>query len=399
MIDAARTVQALQPGSPRQNGTQHHWSFIRVGLWASLTILVLLLSVGIWSYQQTNQLVQQSQIRTADALATGLANAIEENLILRNFAQLEVQLLQFMANEQLQHAIVTDSAGLILSEAARDPASGKVRVIYNDVGKRLPTLAASQTSHDHTLEIMQPVGNTTIAGWVGLRIAMSSDSALLEGIHQKLSLILGLGAIVMLMIVAFSLRSTYSRVKTSQSAMEALNDSLHSAAFHDPLTQLPNRHLLRDRLNQAIALAARSRKQVAVCYLDLDGFKAVNDQYGHDAGDTLLCEIAKRLTLALRQHDTVARIGGDEFVLLITELHGPEDCRGLLDRILIDVAQPVNIGGHLVNVSASIGVAMSHEHGMDPASLISLADQAMYRAKATGKNRWQRYDTMNQLAA
>ncbi len=338
-------------------------------------------------------------MRTGNALAIGLANAVEENLILRNFAQLEVQLLQFMANQQLQHAIFADANGLILSEALRDPASGKVTIVYNDAGKTLPTLQASQTSYDHTLEILQPVGSHTNAGWIALRIAMGSDSALLEGIHQKLSLILGLGAIVMLMIVAFSLRSTYSRVKTSQSQMEALNDSLHSAAFHDPLTQLPNRHLLRDRLNQAVALAARSRKQVAVCYLDLDGFKAVNDQYGHDAGDILLCEIAKRLTLALRQHDTVARIGGDEFVLLITELHGPEDCRGLLDRLLIDVAQPVDIDGHLVNVSASIGVAMSHEHGIDPVSLISLADKAMYRAKATGKNRWQLYEPMDELAA
>lgn len=396
MNETDRPVQAIPPP---QDGIQHHWSFIRVGLWASLTILVLLLSVGLWSYQQTNQLVQQSQMRTGNALAIGLANAVEENLILRNFAQLEVQLLQFMANQQLQHAIVADANGLILSEALRDPASGKVTIVYNDAGKTLPTLQASQTSYDHTLEILQPVGSHTNAGWIALRIAMGSDSALLEGIHQKLSLILGLGAIVMLMIVAFSLRSTYSRVKTSQSQMEALNDSLHSAAFHDPLTQLPNRHLLRDRLNQAVALAARSRKQVAVCYLDLDGFKAVNDQYGHDVGDILLCEIAKRLTLALRQHDTVARIGGDEFVLLITELHGPEDCRGLLDRLLIDVAQPVDIGGHLVNVSASIGVAMSHEHGIDPVSLISLADKAMYRAKATGKNRWQLYEPMDELAA
>lgn len=371
---------------------KHHWSFIRVGLWASLTVLIILIFVGFWSYQQTNELVRQAQERTGQALATGLANAVEESLIVRNYAQLEVQLLQSMTSEQLQSATLADAEGKILSEVRRDPSSGKVSVIFNDSGRTLTATQPHQDRTENTLEILQPVGNTTNIGWIKLQVAMTSDTALLEGIHHQLLLILGLGTIVMLVIVSFSLRSTYSQVKTSQNKMEALNDSLHSAAFYDPLTHLPNRYLLRDRLNQALALAARSHKQVAVCYVDLDGFKAVNDQYGHDAGDALLIEIGKRLSLALRQHDTVARIGGDEFVLVVSELDTIADCQTLLDRLLIDVSQPVDVNGHIVSIGASIGVAISHEHGIDSAILVSLADRAMYTAKFTGKNRWRVYD-------
>lgn len=376
-------------------GLRHHWSFIRVGLWASFAILAALLFVGIWSYQQTNLLVQQSQERTGKALANGLANAVEENLIIRNFAQLEVQLLQFMSNEQLQSATVTDAEGIILSEVRRDPLTGNASVSYNHTGQTLPGLKSSQTAYDHTLEIVQPSGGLTNAGWIKIQIAVSSDSALLDGIHQKLSLILGLSAVVMLLIVGYSLRNTYSRVTNTQNEMEALNDSLHAAAFYDALTHLPNRHLLKDRLKQALALAARSHNEVAVCYLDLDGFKNVNDQFGHAAGDALLVEAAKRLTLSLRQHDTVARIGGDEFVLVISELHTPEDCKILLDRVLTDLSQPVIIEGHLIHITASIGVCMSHTHGVDSGTLIELADKAMYQAKTTGKSRWLIYEAQN----
>lgn len=374
-------------------GLRHHWSFIRVGLWASLAILTALLFVGIWSYQQTNQLVHQNQERTGKALANGLANAVEENLIIRNFAQLEVQLLQFMANEQLQSATVTDAQGVILSEVQRDPATGRPKVSYTRVGNTLPNLKPSQHEFDNTFEIVQPSGGVSNAGWIKLQIAVSSDSALLGGIHQKLSLILGISAIVMLLIVGFSLRNTYSRVTTTQNQIEALNDSLHNVAFYDALTQLPNRHLLKDRLKQALALAARSHNQVAVCYLDLDGFKSVNDQYGHAAGDMLLVETAKRLSLSLRQHDTVARIGGDEFVLVITELKSLEACEILLDRVLTDISQPLVINSHLVNTTASIGVCLSHTHGFDPNTLIEQADIAMYQAKTMGKNCWRFYET------
>ena len=376
-----------------KHGLKHHWSFIRIGLWASFAILTALLVVGFWSYQQTNLLVQQSQEKTGNALANGLANAVEENLIIRNFAQLESQLLQFMSNEQLRAATVTDAEGVILSEVRRDPLTGSPSISYSDIGKSLSNLKPSHTERDNLLEIVQPSGGLTHAGWIIVKIAFDSDNALLDGIHQRLSLILVLSAIMMLLIVGFSLRNTYSRVRSTQNEMEELNDSLHAVAFYDALTQLPNRHLLKDRLKQALALAARSHNEVAICYLDLDGFKIVNDQFGHAAGDALLLEAAKRLTLSLRQHDTVARIGGDEVVLVITELHSSEDCQILLDRILTDLAQPVLIDSHLVHITASIGVCVSHTHGVDSRNLIELADRAMYQAKTSGKNRWQFYQT------
>ena len=203
----------------------------------------------------------------------------------------------------------------------------------------------------------------------------------------------------MLLVVGFSLRNTYSKIKSKQAYIEDLNDSLHSAAFFDPLTKLPNRPLLRDRLQQALSLSARSHHFVAICYVDLDGFKEINDQFGHDAGDLVLIEIAKRLSLSVRQHDTVARIGGDEFVLVINDLSNPFDSKPILDRLLIDLAQPIDIGHHMVSVGASMGVSVSHHHGNNPTALITLADKAMYKAKHSGKNRWCFYGTLDTAAA
>lgn len=229
------------------------------------------------------------------------------------------------------------------------------------------------------LQIVKPIGHPLKVGWIRLQVVPPRDTSLLQGIHQQLLMIIGLGASLMMVIVGFSLRRTYSQIKTTQDQIEDLNDSLHSAAFFAPLTKLPNRPLLRDRLNQALALASRTHHPVAVCYVDLDGFKAINDNFGHDAGDTVLVEVAKRMTLTVRQHDTVARIGGDEFVIVINDLESVDDCNHLMDRILIELAQPIDIGHHhMVTIGASIGVVLSQQHGTDPGSLITLADTAMY---------------------
>lgn len=379
---------------PANTGTQYHWSFIRIGLWVSLSLLIILLVVGVWSYQQTNELVRKNQEQTGSNLAAGIANAVEENIIVRNFAQIEVQLLQAMANEQVMSALVADTDGIIISEVERNPKTGAAQVIFKDVGKRFPDRASTEETPSNILEITRPVGAANKVGWIQLKMVMKRENVLLNGIHQQLLLIVGLGALIMLVIVGFSLHSTYSKVKTTQEYIEDLNDSLHSAAFYDPLTKLPNRPLLRDRLQQALTLSERSHHYVAICYVDLDGFKQINDTYGHDAGDVVLIEVAKRLSLTVRQHDTVARIGGDEFVLVINDLVDPDDSIPILERILVDVTQPIDIGHHTVTVGASVGVSIGQLHGNNPGALITLADKAMYQAKNNGKNQWRFYGTV-----
>lgn len=164
--------------------------------------------------------------------------------------------------------------------------------------------------------------------------------------------------------------------------------NLKKLAHHDPLTGLPNRLLLTDRLELAMAHAERTRESLAICFVDLDGFKQVNDRMGHDAGDALLREIAWRLKGSVRQSDTVARMGGDEFVLLLGEMKHPSDCKSFLDKLLAEVSQPVSIGSEQAYISASIGVSVYPEDGSTGEILMTLADRAMYAAKQAGKSRY-----------
>lgn len=165
-------------------------------------------------------------------------------------------------------------------------------------------------------------------------------------------------------------------------------EELSQVANYDALTGIPNRRLLADRLGQAIAHALRVGKLLAVCYLDLDGFKEVNDRYGHKTGDELLVDITRRLQDELRAGDTLARLGGDEFVMLFNDLAQVSECTQVLERLMLTIASPVLLGEHLVGVSASVGVAFYPEHGEDGDTLLRCADQAMYIAKQNGKNRF-----------
>jgi diguanylate cyclase (GGDEF)-like protein len=150
--------------------------------------------------------------------------------------------------------------------------------------------------------------------------------------------------------------------------------------------------LLADRLQIGLAQARRACNVLGVCYLDLDGFKPVNDRFGHEAGDRLLVEVASRLTMALRAGDTVARLGGDEFVLLLSGLPDIEECQQTLDRLLKAVAKPYAVGGQTVEISASIGVTLFPYDDTDPDTLLRHADQAMYAAKESGRNRYHQFD-------
>jgi len=157
------------------------------------------------------------------------------------------------------------------------------------------------------------------------------------------------------------------------------------AASHDALTGLPNRLLLADQLKISTARAVHNGDSLAVCFLDLDGFKLVNDRLGHAAGDQVLCEVAQRLLKVMRGDDTVARLGGDEFVLLLGGLKNQEEYRVLLDRVLLEVARPIQIGNEVAHISASIGITLFPQDNSESATLVQHADLAMYLAKQAGK--------------
>ncbi len=165
---------------------------------------------------------------------------------------------------------------------------------------------------------------------------------------------------------------------------EAAN--LRSLAFLDPLTGLANRLLLADRLDQALALARRHQAKAGLMYLDLDHFKTINDTHGHDVGDALLRAVGTRLQECLRTSDTLARIGGDEFVIVLAELSSPEEAAMVAQRIVSALALPFELGNVQVQTSSSIGIAIHPEGGEDAQTLTKHADQAMYQAKRQGRN-------------
>ena len=176
-------------------------------------------------------------------------------------------------------------------------------------------------------------------------------------------------------------------------AIKEHQKKLDHLAHFDALTGLPNRLLLADRLQQGLAQAARRGQTMAVAYLDLDGFKAINDSYGHGMGDTLLIDLAARMKQALREGDTLSRIGGDEFVAVLTDLPDSQASTPLLKRLLTAAAQPVAVGNVSLQVSASLGVTF-YPQRQDVAAdqLLRQADQAMYQAKVAGKNRYHVFD-------
>ncbi len=176
------------------------------------------------------------------------------------------------------------------------------------------------------------------------------------------------------------------------SERKALEDALAHQAFHDSLTKLANRALFKDRVDHALARAARRGRELAVMLLDLDGFKAVNDSLGHDAGDELLVAVAGRLMECVRPTDTAARLGGDEFAVLVEDLASPGDYAVVATRVLESLQAPFHIHGKDIFVRGSIGIAMCGDGDNTSDELLRNADVAMYMAKAEGKNRYELFN-------
>jgi diguanylate cyclase (GGDEF)-like protein len=166
---------------------------------------------------------------------------------------------------------------------------------------------------------------------------------------------------------------------------------VHSLAFYDQLTKLPNRTLFRSKLSYALAQGHRNTSKVAVLYIDLDRFKTINDSLGHKAGDLLLIEVAQRLQKSIRETDTVCRLGGDEFALVLTDLEDPTDAASIAEKIIKVLSSPIKLGKHDIFITPSIGISIYPIDSEDDENLLMYADVAMYASKREGKNRYNFY--------
>ncbi|NOT10343.1 MAG: GGDEF domain-containing protein [Methylococcaceae bacterium] len=211
-------------------------------------------------------------------------------------------------------------------------------------------------------------------------------------------------------IKAKLLTQAIMQIENSKKYLQTLNDTLANEittriqiekkiqymASHDDLTGLPNRALFRDRLEMAQNMALRNKAKLAILFIDLDGFKVVNDNYGHKVGDLLLQEVAKLLQATVRQSDSVARIGGDEFIILLNGVIDKLDAVVVAEKILAAFRQPILLAGQSAKVGASIGISIFPDHSSDTEKLIVYADDAMYEIKKSGKNAYAFHPLLTQ---
>ncbi len=277
----------------------------------------------------------------------------------------------------LEAIFITDASGLIIDS---NPAFCQDVLLEHEqlVGKDIRRIKPGLFSHDKTDFIWRTA--TESGHWAGETVGRDANGEI-EGAWLALSSIKDHKGNI----------THYVGVVSAITQLIRRQHILEVEANHDALTGLPNRRLLQDRLAQAVMRSQRGGKILAVCYLDLDGFKQVNDTLGHDAGDDVLRLIAGRLSKVLRGEDTVVRSGGDEFVLLLGDMESEENVTQVLTRLLQDIVQPMLIYGKPVKLSASIGVTLHpHDQGA-PEQLLKHADEAMFAAKREGKSRYHLY--------
>ena len=313
----------------------------------------------------------QEKDKRADELV--LANADKEQRVK------QLALAAKVFTHARESIMITDAEGLIIEvNKTFSDITGYSR--EEAIGKTPRILKSERQSPEFYVDMWQAIVNEGY--WYG-EIWNHRKNNEVYAVMQTISAVCDVNGITTHYV---SLASDITPMKQHQEQLERI-------AHYDVLTNLPNRVLLADRLSQAMLQCSRHGQSLAVVFLDLDGFKTVNDAYGHDIGDELLIALSIRMKEALREGDSLSRIGGDEFVAVLADLAKVEDCEPVLERLLLAASESVTVSGVVLNISVSIGVTLYPRDNVDADLLMRHADQAMYMAKESGKNRYHLFDT------
>lgn len=363
-------------------------------VWLSL-IAMLIISIGsMWTFYSMNTMIQASQEQREIALGKSLANSISDLIVTREYAQIESDLHQVMGNPDIRSLLVIDLQGNVLAHLERKTQQDEVRSNFSLRKIDLPQYLEGEFTlikEGDASVLWYEVNPGIPLAWIRMESFDGLTDTLLSSVRTNI--------MASVLVLCFSLFGVavvlLYRVKhTSEDKERQLlrnNETLHTAAHIDVLTKLPNRLALGGLLDKAMAQSTQSADLLAICFLDLDEFKSVNDRMGHLSGDNLLIAAAGRMLKAVRDNDSVIRLGGDEFVLLLGSIKSKSELDQLLARILELMAAPFMIDGERVVVSASIGATIYPTDAAPIRSLLAHADRAMYEAKRKGKNAWALY--------
>ncbi|MGA1350876.1 MAG: diguanylate cyclase domain-containing protein [Burkholderiaceae bacterium] len=365
---------------------------IETAAWLAAATLLMTLTGAFWIYYESKIILSEQQEQARSQLAQGIGIAMTEGLAVKDFGLLESRLVQALSNPSLESALVVDPNGLALARVELND-KGLPEPVFDTKSIDLPEITKSarafeELGNDGRVIAWQPISAGSLLGWLSLQFAYDETELILAELGRKAFFLTLTITLVMLALFGLILRRAHGVIIQNEIQLRRANQSLKDAAEHDPLTRLPNRAALMNMLQTWLDEASRQKLGMAVVFLDLDGFKPLNDSHGHRFGDKVLVWVAKALKQATRQEDFIARYGGDEFVILVHEVSNMDEIEPLLRRVLNRLTSRFEIDGIEAGLGSSLGVAVYPLHGRSPNELLIKADQAMYEAKTAGGNQW-----------
>jgi diguanylate cyclase (GGDEF)-like protein len=365
-------------------------AFARMAIFLVAMVSCLLLGGSWLVYNHSEKLFEERRQTSMVMLTEGVSLAVLESLLVRDFAAIEARLIQALSNGTVKSAVVTDVRGNVIANVARDAKTGRPTAIFSEQ-RMIPPASGGPTSQvdaEGDLLTWHLLNSANPVGWLRLEVIDDTKQALRSLARETLTVAVIFSGF-MLLVFGWVLRRAYLVIDGNEVRLQTENSNLTDKANNDPLTGLPNRTALMNKLQDSMArIDEAGTGSLGVCFIDLDRFKPVNDEHGHRVGDKVLQSVTSRIRTMARQGDYLARIGGDEFVLIVHGLENTWEIEPVLSRLLHVTTTPFLAEGHSARLGFSIGVTIYPHDKSDANTLINHADQAMYKAKRTGGGGW-----------
>ncbi len=370
---------------------QFNYPFFKLIAWMISFSLAIILAYSFWNYFSVASIYSSNREISSKLLVKGVGLSLGDKLLARDYAEVELILRRAFSNQVINKALVSDLEGRVLMGLQRRDGQDQLESFYQAKRLSIPDAIGSgvkieldddtKTHAWHFLSAGLPVG------WLYLELRDDVGAGLLSRLRTNLVLVMAIVFVILFIIMLSLTRIFKKQVYLYENAVDEQLSSLNQQASQDTLTNLPNRRSLYAAIQSAFSQANEHNQLLAILFLDLDGFKKINDQYGHQVGDLLLIQFSERLTKLFRSEDQIFRYGGDEFVICCQNLESRHELEGLIERVLAGLSAPYYLNGKVVTVLASIGVTIYPVDTVSSAyELITHADAALYHAKELGKN-------------